>query len=326
MEKFSYTVVNNIYFIPPTYKIHKFVNKLITKTNKIVKYSTFETAYNNHDDFDGIIDDVKIIDEKIITITYWPPCYGHLFESLFNLYSFYNNNETYNGYKILVAVPYNSKNIIDLANYLFKDMFINSYDLSQITEFKEVVLVYNHTNYDCFFKFDNEYVKQHIRNYYQINNSEQYENVFLTRSINGPHDRNSVLSNLDYIINFFIINNFKIIDPQHISDKELYNHIKNSKNIITTNGSALCPLIVLNNPNVKVFCLNSSRYLPEWRRNCKDENEVICNQHINNNINDNFEKNLWKHVTSKFNFTYIDSYKNVITNEQLDYIIKNINL
>ena len=204
MEKYTSTKVNDIYLIPPTYRTnHNIVNKLITKFNKIIKYSTFDTAYTDNDVFNGIIDNVKIMDEKIITITYWPPCYGHLLESLFNLYSFYIN-KPYNGYKILLGIPPNSKNMIDLANYLFKDIFIKSYDLPQIVEFKEVVLIHNHTNYDCFFKFDNDHVKEHIRTYYNSNNIQHYDNVFLTRSINGYHDMKSVLSNLDYITNFFI--------------------------------------------------------------------------------------------------------------------------
>ena len=160
-----------------------------------------------------------------------------------------------------------------------------------------------------------------------------YKNIINKSGGENLKNQVELIDKIMSTIDFTELNNhnFKIIDPQHTNDKELYNHIKNAKNIITTNGSALCPLIILNNPNIKVFCLNSNRYLPEWRRSCKNENEVICKEDILKKKFpeveiDNFEKNLWRHVTCKFNFTYVDSYENVITDDQLDYIIKNINL
>ena len=325
MANYIFNVVNDVYFIPQS-------KMLISKSNKIIKYSTHHTIYTDDVIFCETIDNVKIMNEKVITITFWHLCYGHLLDSLYNLYSFWKNNKTYTDYKILLVIPLYSKNIIDLANYLFKDKFINSFDLPQIIEFNEVVLVQNHGECNYFFKYQDEDVKEHIRNYYNNNDCKQYENVFLTRSINSGHDAYSVLSNLKYIVDFFILHNFTIIDPQHISDIELYNNIKHAKNIITTNGSALCPLITLNNPNVKIFCLNSNRYLPKWRQSCKNENEVVCKEDFMKKTlseaeinHENFEKNLWRAVTSKFNFTYIDSYENVITDQQLDYIIKNIN-
>ena len=260
-------------------------------------------------------------------VTYWPECYGHVLESIFHLYELYNNIK-YLEYKILLCIPF--KNLQNLAIFLFKDRFINSLELPQeyLISFKETILIHNYLMTPNFFKFNNDILKNTIRTYYNNDDIKQYKNVFLTRQINSPHDNWSMLENLLEITNFFIKHNFIIIDPQNITDSELYNHIKNAKNIITTNGSALCPLIILNNFNINIFCLNSQRYLPEWRKLCK--NEIDVQDIINNNpdilINDNFEKKLWKPITSQFNFTYIDSYENNINEEQLQFIITNLNI
>jgi hypothetical protein len=303
---FKYKLFDNAYFIHPTYKVVNLRNTLV-QTSHIIKYSTYDTIYVDRELTENLdFVNVNVINESVILITYWPCCYGHIFESLFNLYTFYSNT-TYANYKIVVGIPPCHKNLIELANYLFNAKFINAYDLSnvQLVKFDNVILIENFTKHDYFFKFNNEDLKFQIRKYYDNTNTPQYRNVFLTRSVHSPHDQNSILSNLTHVCDFFRGHHFKIIDPQYTTDKDLYNHIKNSRNIITTNGSALCPIIVLNNPNVKVFCLNSKRYLPHG-------------------FNTDFEKGLWKHVTSKFDFTYIDSYENKITDNQLNFIIHNL--
>ena len=82
-----------------------------------------------------------------------------------------------------------------------------------------------------FMNYNNNTIKNTIREYYNDDTIEQYDNVFLTRSVNSPHDQMSVIENLKDVEIFFSKHNFKIIDPSKTTDKILYNHIKNCKNI-----------------------------------------------------------------------------------------------
>ena len=149
--------------------------------------------------------------------------------------------------------------------------------------------------------------------------------MFITRSINNQHDSWSTLENLVDLNNFFEDNNFLVIDPQYYSDKKLFQLLNNAKCIVTTNGSALCPLITLNNFNAKVFCLNSRRYLPEWRRGIKNDEELDLLLASQPDLVDiNFEKKLWHPITSRFNCTYIDSFENKISNSQLNNLLSHI--
>jgi len=60
--------------------------------------------------------------------------------------------------------------------------------------------------------------------------------------------------------------------------------------------------------------------LPEWRRKCKSEDEIDHSLWST----DNFEKNIWRNTITRYNFTYIDSFENIITDNQCKYILDNI--
>ena len=332
MEPYQYDIYDDTYYLPPKHNLKPFKNALINKNKKFIRYSTFYTTYPSQYNkekelFDTNIDfqDVNIIDSKIIMATYWPNCYGHVFDTIYVLYNFYLNtsNNYSDEYKYMLYIPYVFDNLLVLAKFLFGEKLINSGDLNQnkLIKMNNVILIKNHVSMKYYFDYNNNIIKNTIRDYYDDDTIEQYDNVFLTRSVNHGHDKKCVLENLKDVELFFSKHNFKIIDPSKTTDKKLYNHIKNCKNIIVTNGSTLTSLIILN-PKMKVFCLNSKKYLPNWRKEIKNnieyENIIVNNKEL---LNKDFEKKLWFPTTKNFNFTYIDSFNNIITPEQLVCII-----
>ena len=61
--------------------------------------------------------------------------------------------------------------------------------------------------------------------------------------------------------------------------------------------------------------------MPEWRKNCTGEQDPkYITEHPKCN---DFEKEIWKKVVSRYNFEYIDSWLNYISDEQCQYIMKN---
>lgn len=322
---------NIFFFVPPENKdLVNLRQYLINNKKKVISncVSKLHYPYNinkiNNDlqkiDFENNI----FINYKIIIITAWKPTYGHIFESVFNLYNFFHENK-YNekGFKILIYVNKNLIHLIKLSKYLLGDNIIFSNDLPQdnLIIFPEVILIENLIGSYFFHRFENKELILKIRNYFEDNTIESYENIFISRK----EDNNRNLKNLIQIEEFLKKNNFKIIYGDDISDIEKYNRIKNAKNIIITNGSALHILIYLESKS-KIFCLNANSYLPLWRAKCKNEKEL--EQILKKSpklIFDDFEKNLWKGITSKFNFNYIDSFNNIITDKQLQYIIENLN-
>jgi len=324
---------NNVYYVPPNSKYYEFRHWII-KDKTYIPSSVFNLSYPDNmiinlknkfisTNFD--YDNININFDKIIMTTYWPACYGHVFDSIYVLYNF--SLTMVPDHKYILFIPLEFNNLIVLANFLFGNKLINSANLDQckLIKINKLILINNHTNdMKNFFNYNNNLIKQKIRNYYDSNSIEQYQNIFLTRSVNSEHDKSSVLDNLNDIETFFYSRKIKIIDPQKISDKVLYNNIKNAKNIILTNGSALSSLIILE-PKSKIFCLNSKRYLPDWRKNCKNDKEVQIL--IKNNpllLEQNFEKKLWYPTLKNFDYIYIDSFMNIITNEQLYFIINNL--
>jgi hypothetical protein len=323
----------NFYYICPRNSNLLNFRNVFFEDKKILKYSTYDTCfdapYNDKQNlfYKENIDSLKIdkIDEKVVYVTYWPECYGHVLESLFHLHLFLSvacDSDS----KILLNVPLKFSNLLELIDFLFGDRFINAATLNQesLIKFTELTLIQNYNNTPNFFKFSDLVLLEKIRKFYttgtiDFSSTENYKNIFLTRSINSPHDEWSVLKNFSEINYFFESKGFTIIDPQNFSDKKLFQILSEAEVIVTTNGSALCPLIALENYQAKIYCLNSQRYLPEWRRNVSSHEELEDLLSKNPSlIEDNFEKNLWKSVTSKFNFSYVDSFDNRIDIKRLE--------
>jgi hypothetical protein len=282
--------------------------------NKCNNYIKQQIIKNNPNDINTIN-----INHKCIAVTQWWKSYGHLLDSLTVLHEYY---EIYSykskGYKVILNIPFNEVKIIEIAEILFGDDFINlyNYDMNyNYIRFDTIDLFNNHCNTPSFLKFPDISSNKIIE---KINDSSlnSCENVFMTRSFIPLH---RILDNHNELELFFKNKGFNIINPEIISNKELYNTIKHAKNIIITNGSALTNLIFINK-NTKIFCLNSASYLPEWRRSCKTEHDIDHNLWAINN----FEKNIWKNKVSQYNFTYVDSFLNKISNEQCEVILSSL--
>jgi hypothetical protein len=334
------TFILNPYYVPPINNLFRdFRNCFFDCEKKLVQFSVYDTCYpqqlqaklNLLNSQALEISEVEYISKKVLYVTYWPECYGHILESLFHLH-YVANSRDYDDFYVLLNVPGKFPNLVELVNFLFKDRLLNSANFNQnkLIKFEALRLIHNYMMTPNFFKFSDENLSNIIREFYSndnslISNEENRDFIFLTRNINNQHDTWSTLINLVDINKFFEKNNFLVIDPQFYSDKKLFLILNKAKCIVTTNGSALCPLITLTNFDAKIFCLNSQRYLPEWRRGIKNDDELEELLAAQPNLVDiNFEKNLWRPITSKFNFTYIDSFENKISNNQLNTLLSQI--
>lgn len=308
---------------------NNYTDVMIDTNFDIIKDSVYWCSYDynnmnniiklhNNDIFNNNIFKIK---EKCLVITKWMSSYGHLLDSITLLYDFYIQHNLHNSnYKVLISIPSNEKNILEIANILFNDKLINlnEYDKKyNCIEFDEILLITNHTSNNYFLSFPN-LSKTKIQDYFNDDIISSYDNIFISRPNNPLYNRR-LLTNHNELETFFSNNNFKVIIPDYIDNKTLYNQIKHAKNIVITNGSALCTLIFINE-NTKIFCLNSASYLPAWRRKCKTADEVDSSLWKI----DNFEKNIWKNTINKYNFTYIDSFDNIITEDQTKFIIDNL--
>ena len=302
-------------YIPNNYLVLK--NWLINiKDFTLVKNSHFNN-YNMREQnqiFKENINNTEIsnainLQENVIMITYWPHCYGHILDSLMIIYTYYKQNYDFfykNNYKIFLGYELNN-NIKELCDLFFKDILINAFDFNStnLVKIKNVFLIENYPETKYFHKWSNQEFKLIVRNYYTDDTKTSYDNVFLTRTIGSnperiAHNKYSMLDNMEYIEKFFFNNNFKIINPEYMTNKETYNCIKNAKNIITLGGSTISQLFFIDNSKSKWFCLRAKRYISE------------------------FETKLHLPITSRFDWTYIDSINNVISDSQLKYILDNL--
>jgi len=270
------------------YSVNKYENaKFITKTNyennalrnssncygytdaiidnnfNLIYYSVYYSTY----DYNKYNNDIKnmyfnkdclnnkfFINENCLMITTWFRSYGHLMDSLTIIYDFYIKYRLYDSnYKIIISIPPNETNVLEVARILFGDNIINLFsyeDIYSFIEFKHLLLISNHVEFSYFLSYPDSAANKLIENFNDPN-IISYENVFISRPHNiNPNSR--LLKNLPELEVFFRNNNFKIIVPDMMNIKTLYNIIKNSKNIIITNGSALSNLFIMNK-NTKYF-------------------------------------------------------------------------
>lgn len=263
----------------------------------------------------------EYIDESCICITKWFESFGHIMDSMYNLADFYYLNKyDKKNFKVLLWIFENDKNMIDLAEIIFGSNFMVVNQNKSIIKLKHVVLIHNYPfKTECFLSFPKSICEKVKIN---LNDDEEksHKNIFITRRNHFNKNDNRRLINQEELEIFFEKNGFFILNPENYPNKYLYNKLKNTQNIIITNGSALATLVFINNVDkTKIFCLNSQSYLPIWRKNI-EEGEIIPELYKK----EDFEKDIWKNFIERFNFTYIDSYKNIITENQKKYILDNL--
>jgi capsular polysaccharide biosynthesis protein len=260
------------------------------------------------------------MDQKALMITSWPPSFGHLADSLTvlaDIYYHHRLNEL--GYKIALRNPPSqwSENIIDMLDILFGEGFINLSNVNgELVQFREVVLVHQHTNTHSFLSFP-EKVISILQSAWDDREYVEPHNIFISRGTKNTH---RILNNQQEVEEFFKAHGFLVLNPENMTNAKLFNIVKNARNVIITNGSALATLMVFFRNHSRIFCLNSAGYQPEWRRNITSAAEMPNDA----DQREDFEKGIWKNAISRFNFTYVDSFLNRITDQQLHFISKNI--
>ena len=163
------------------------------------------------------------------------------------------------------------KNYPNISNILFKDKFINPYNLANkeeninMLEVKNLYLIRNRITDITFHSFptiprnlikDSIEIGDNDDKYKSIQNSQK---CFITRSIENSGVLNRCLSNQLEIENILERNSFVIINPEKISFDDLINNLRFPTLIVITWGSALTNLNFLN-PKTKVFILKSKNY------------------------------------------------------------------
>lgn len=276
-------VCNNsgeLYYVPPRHEaLRRYRNRFLTITKEIAPCSTFKDCWkvSSAEDSQALLSEhidwslTKAVNESIVYVTYWPECYGHIFETFFHLRK---RIEGEKGRKAMLNIPTCFPNLIDLANHIFGDSLVNSalFEQDSLYTFRDVAIIPNfrHGNPD-FFMWDDPVLIDKIQRYYDSPNVSSHERVFLTKTGRRSSD---TIDNIREIEGLLRANGFTVIDPQHESDRTLYNVLKNARIIVTGNGSSLCPLVTLPNYSARIFILNARRYLPQWRKPCKTEGEV----------------------------------------------------
>jgi len=322
-----------LYYVPPRHKaLWRYRNRFLTTTKEIALYSTFKDCWeaSRAEDKQSLLEQhidwsqVETVDESVIYTTYWPECYGHVFETFFHLHR-HTQGAKHRESKVLLNIPTYFSNLIELADHIFGDRLLNSYLFEQQSMhlFRDVTIVPNFMggNPD-FFMWNDPPLLDTIRCYYDSPDVASHDRVLLTKTSTNPND---VLDNLGEIEVVLRDNGFAVINPQHESDRFLYNTIKNARTIVVGNGSSLCPLVTLLNQSARIFIINARRYLPKWRQPCRTQQEVTELISAAPQLAlDDFEKSLWRPVVSRFNTTYLDSFENRITDEQLKVLLANL--
>ena len=322
---------SDLYYVPPRHEdLWRYRNRFLTPTKEIVPFSTFNDCWevSSAEDKKSLLEQyidwtrVETVNESVVYVTYWPECYGHVFETFFHLHKYIEGDKEC---KVLLNIPDHFPNLIDLADHIFGDRLLNSslFDQRRLYTFRDATIVPNFKGGNPDFHMWNDMaLLGKIWSYYDKPSAPSYDRVMLTKT---SKDSSDVLDNLTDIEGLLRDNGFIVINPQHESDSFLFNALKNARFIVLGNGSSLCPLVTLQNHSARIFIINARRYLPKWRQPCRTQHEVM--QLVNETPQlalDDFEKSHWLPITSRFNTTYLDSFDNRITDEQLKELSSNI--
>ena len=318
---------SNLYYIPTTTVLDNVYNGILfDDKRKIVSYSSFNVlGYDKTSLEEGLKPLVTMadreanrIEHKVVLITTWPPSWGHLIDSICVLTDFfYRHRLNELGYKVMLLVPECpwAENVLEAARLLLGSHFVNLQELEdpkRLLSFQEVILIQHAPSSVSFLSFPQNVVNI-LQNQWNDGIENDAYNVFLTRSTTNVY---RILENHGEIEHFFRDHGFVVIDPESHSNSALFNLLKNARNIVITNGSALSSLIFFRLTS-RIFCLNSAGYQPQWRQGIASERDLPSDA----NEREDFEKRIWKNAVSRFNFTYVDAFMNRISDEQLNSVI-----
>lgn len=329
----SSTTLNNLYYVPPRHlSLYRYRNRFLKNTKEICQYSTYKDCWDvsSAEDKEALLSDyvdyklAETINESIVYVTYWPECYCHVYETLFNLHKYVEDESNR---KVLLNIPSHFPNLIDLANHIFGDRLLNSslFEQDRMYLFLETTIVPNFRGGNpYFFMWNDPRLVGKIQRYWENQDVPSHDRIFLTKTSQNPKD---LLDNLCDIEKVLSDMGFTIVYPELESDSNLFNMIRNARVIVVGNGSSLCPLVTLQNYSARIFILNARRYLPKLRQPCRTQQEVErLLQEQPQLYLDDFEKSLWRPVVSRFNTTYLDSFENKITKEQLGMLLRDLSL
>ena len=248
---------------------------------------------------------------NIVMIQGWMTSYGHLSDSVLKLSAFFHYHALDRlGFVAAMTIPRSpwAENILEMARILFGEQhFINFEDVqppSQLLKLEHVILVANwlDPNFMAFPPTSIQMLhaawQSLLENITASKDVNATQSIFITRLHNKSH---RLLKNLEEIEQFFLTRDFVVIEPEHLTNLELFHLIKDAKNIVMTNGSALATLLIFAQPTARVFILNAESYKGA------------------------FEKNIWRGALSRFSkVTYIESFQNEINGSQLLNIVNNL--
>ena len=241
------------------------INNFIKRLDEIIKYIDSIDLNNTN-----IIENINF---NVVAIQNWFVTYGHFKDEMFNLCNFYNiirqsSKLNEQNCKILCEFHTNTElikhyntteNYEIISRYLFPNNFINPYLYGKkILKFNSIHLIkhlYHFKTFHLFPKSVTTIIFNNIGNTI-INN----KNVFITRGIAKHICRN--INNQQQIEDFFVSNNYILINPENICLNYFINNIRNSDNVIITWGGALVNMIYLKE-NANVCILKSESYKHE---------------------------------------------------------------
>lgn len=264
---------------------------------------------------------------KALMITVWPPSWGHLvdtFTVLVDVFYRYKLNEL--GYKVVVDVPTEAPwcaNVLAFVGKLLGDRFVNIHGATGVVAFDEVVFINNVVGTRSFHSFPDAVIRLlHARwDGTPPSNATFAElrpaHVFLTRGKPATH---RFLANHDAVEAFFRAHGVHVINPEAVSNVDLYHVLKHAKTVLSTAGSAMTTPMLVAQPTSRFLCLRSQSYQPAWRQNLASEADMPPDAAA---LPD-FEKTIWANAVSKRDFHYVDSWANVITDAQLTAIVANL--
>jgi len=261
---------------------------------------------------------------KALMITVWPPSWGHLVDTFTVLVDvFYRHKLNELGYKVVVDVPTEAPwgaKVLAFVDKLLGDRFVNIHGATDVVAFDEVVFINNVVGVPSFHSFPRAVIQLLHARWDAIPPSNatfaelRPAHVFFTRGKPATH---RFLANHDAVEAFLREHGVYVINPEAVSNVDLYHILKNAKTVISTAGSAMATPMLVAQPTSRFLCLRSQSYQPTWRQPLASAADMPADV---GSLPD-FEKTIWANAVSTRDFYYVDSWNNTITDAQLTDIV-----